>query len=288
MNRQGFCAMAVAGTLLALAGCNTDQVPGPFLIAGGQPGPDRGGLVVAFAPPENTYGAAEQNTGNVYQTAYYVLVDGEVVSIGGSYPLTVFAGGNPIWAYYLDAGPHHFTVTAGPDQKPVFEGDGQVPGGGTAHLFLYGPLDHVTGVFVSVPSAPASGDEHITVVNLTRGGQPLEVVTCSDRTTCTPISSPLALGDVFQTEVPAVVDDCDPSSSASVPGSWSTGGCFTSITAQGAGIGYRVVATSTLPTPPVNAATWGVDGLVADPRPPIFVAAPVFVDAAGQSQYVLY
>jgi len=205
MSRQVFCAMAVAGTLLALVGCSTDQVQGPFLIATGQPGPDRGGLMVAFAAPEDTYGAAEQD-----QTPYYVLVDGEVLSIDQSYPFTVFAGGNPMWAYSLDAGPHHFTVTAMHGQKPVFEGDGMVPGAGTAHLFLYGPLDHVTGVFVSVPSTPASGNEHITAVNLMRSGQAMEVVTCSDWTTCSPISGALALGDVFQTEVPVVVDDCDP------------------------------------------------------------------------------
>jgi hypothetical protein len=289
MNRQVFCAMALAGTLLALGGCSTDQVRGPFLFASAQPGPDRGGLMVAFAAPEDSYGAAEQGMVSADRTMYYVLVDGKVVSIdASSYPLTVFAGGNPSWAYYLDAGPHHFTVTAMPGQRPVFEGDGQIPGGGTAHLFLYGPLDNVSGVFVSVPSTPASGNEHITAVNLMRGGQAMEVVTCSDRTTCSPISGALALGDVFQTEVPVVVDDCDPASPASVPGSWSAGGCFTSITTQGAGVGYRLVATPSRPTPPINALTWGVDGLGVNSRPPIFVAAPVFMTDAGQSQVVLY
>jgi hypothetical protein len=288
MNRQGLSGMALAGTLLAVAGCSTDDIPEPFLIASSQAGPDRGGLVVAFASTEDTYDAAEQGMGNPDRTPYYVLVDGQVVSIDGYEPFTVFAGGNPNWAYYLGAGPHHFTVTARPGQRPVFEGDGQVPNGGTAHLFLYGPLDDVKGVFVLVPLTPVSGEEHIAVVNLMRSGQPIEVVTCSDWATCRPFSAALALGDVFGTEMPTVLDACDPASPASVPGSWSRGGCFTSITTEGAGVGYRVVPTPSLPNPPVNALTWGVDGLLTDPRPPIFIAAPVFMNEAGQSQIVLF
>jgi hypothetical protein len=289
MNRHGLSATALAGTLLALAGCGTDEIRGPFLLAGGQAGPDTGGLVVAFASTtEDTYAAVEQGTANLDQQPYDVLVDGQVLSTDGSRPFTVLLGGNPDWGYYLGAGPHHFAVTATLGQPPVFEGDGQVPGGGSAHLFLYGPLDDVKGVFAPVPGAPAAGHEHITAVNLLRSGQTIEVVACSDWATCAPLSGTLALGDVFETEVPAVIDPCDPTSSASVPGSWSGGGCFTSLTTRGAGVGYRLVPTPSLPNPPVNALTWGIDGVTANSRPPIFVAAPVFMTDGGRSQVVLF
>jgi hypothetical protein len=287
MNLRGWVGLALAGTLLAGAGCGTDDIPRPFLLASG-PGPDAGGLVVAFASPEDTYAGAEQAMANPERTPYYVLCDGQVVSNDGSQPFTVFAGGNPNWVFYLSAGLHHFAVTATLGQPPVFEGDGQVPGGGTAHLFLYGPLDDVKGVFTAVPAVPASGDEDITAVNLMRDGQAIEVVSCTDWATCTPLSTALGLAGVFETEVPALPDPCDPKAQALTPGSWGTGGCFTSMTTEGAGVGYRLVATPSLPDPPVNALSWGVDGIADDPRPPIFVAAPVFMSAAGQSQVVLF
>lgn len=283
MNRQGLSAIWLACTLAALAACSTEDIRG-FLIPSDQAGSDKGGVIVGFSPTEQTYQAAEQPLENPAPTQYHLLVDGEVVSGPDGYGLfTTVPGGSLNWVYYLGAGPHHFAIAAS-GQTPVFEGDGQVPSEGTANLFLYGPLDGVKGVLAPTPRIPSAGNEHITVVNLMRSGRSIEVVTCNDATTCTPISAGLALGDLFDAEVPAAVDDCDPSSS--IPGTWS-GGCFTSLTTTGAGIGYRLVPTASLPNPPVNALTWSVgDSISIDPRPLIFVAAPVFMTDEGRSQFV--
>jgi hypothetical protein len=284
MHRQGLSAVSLACSLLALAGCRTEHVSGNYVIPSDQPGPDKGGVVVAFSPPEDTYTAVQQAPA---LTQYHLFLDGKVVAESdANWLFTIFAGGNPSWVYYVGAGPHHFAIQA-PGQAPVFQGDGQVPGAGTAHLFLYGPLDAVKGIFAATPSVPSAGNEHITVLNLMRSGRTIEVVSCSDATTCTPISPALALGDLFDTEVPAVFDDCDPASGSSIPGSWSGGGCFTSRTTTGAGIGYRFVPTASLPNPPVSALTLAIgDAVASNSPPPVFVAAPVFMNEQGLPVFV--
>jgi hypothetical protein len=287
MNRHRISRASLACTLMALAGCGTEEIPGHRLVPSVQAGPDKGGVLVAFSPTEDTYEAAEQAMTSSTRTEYHLLVDGDVVTESGGSPLfTTLVGGNPNWVYYLPAGPHHFAIGAA-GAPPIFESDGQVPAGGTANLFLYGPLDRVKAVLAPTPGTPSPGNEHITVVNLMRSGQTIEVVTCNDATSCTPISPALALGDVFDAEGPAVFDVCDRISSP--PGSWSEGGCFTSRTSKGTGVGYRFVPSASLPNPPVTALGWGAtDAADADPRPAIFVAAPVFMTAQGQPQFVLF
>jgi hypothetical protein len=287
MKLQRLSTLSLACPLLALAACGTEDIQGHYLVPSDQAGPDKGGVLVAFSPTEDTYDAATHTT-DPSGTKYHLFVDGEIVAEPGGYqPFTTFVGGNPNWVYYLGAGAHHFAIAAS-GQAPVFEGDGQIPGGGTANLFLYGPLDRVRGVIAPTPLRPSAGNEHVTVVNLMRSGQTVEVVTCNDGATCTPISPALSLGDVFDAELPAVFDDCDPASPSSIPGNWSDGGCFTSRTTRGAGVGYRLVPTAALPDPPVNALTWGISDLSSSPRPQIFVAAPVFMNEQGQSQFVLF
>jgi hypothetical protein len=288
MNCRGHSPITtLACTLVALTACGTEEIRGHVLAASPQPGPDKGGVVLAIAPPEYTDQPTDGEVRNLGRTQYYLFADGNTVCGSDGLAVTTQTGG-VTWTYYLAAGPRHFTIGE-PGQPPIAEGDGQIPDGGTANLFLYGPLDHEKAVFVPTPMIPATGNEHITVANLLRSGQILEVVTCDGPTTCTPISPPLAEGDVFDTEVPAVFDDCDRSSST--VGSWTAGGCFTSRTTAGAGIGYRLVPTASLPDPPVNALTWGMTDLNGDssnPRAPIFVAAPAFMTEQGQSLLVLF
>jgi hypothetical protein len=289
MNRRGLSPISLACTLLAATACGTEEFRGHVLIASDQPAPDKGGVLLEIAPAEYSDEHAEGEIRNLGRTPYYLLADGDVVCAPDGTAIWALVGGAPTWTYYLPAGPHHFTIGE-VGQPPIFEGDGQIPSGGTANLFLYGPVEQAKGVFAPTPMIPSAGNEHITVANLLRSGQTLEVVTCSDATTCTPISPALALGDVFDAEVPAVFDDCDRSSFSNV-GSWSTGGCFTSRTTRGAGIGYRLVPTASFRNPPVNALTWGMTDLIGDsssPRAPIFVAAPAFMTEQGQSKFVLF
>jgi len=289
MNRRRLSPITtLACTVLALTACGTEEIRGHVLLASDQDAPDRGGVLLAIAPPASFDQPTDGQVTNLGLTQYYLFADGNAVCRPDGSPVTAQTGG-VTWAYYLGAGPRHFTV-AEPGQPPIFEGDGQIPGGGTANLFLYGPLDHEKAVFVPTPMIPAAGNEHITVANLLRAGQILEVVTCNDATTCTPISPALAEGEAFDAEVPAVFDDCDRASFSDV-GSWSAGGCFTSRTTTGAGIGYRLVPTASLPDPPVNALTWGMTDLKGDssnPRAPIFVAGPAFMTEQGRAQIVLF
>jgi len=164
---------------------------------------------------------------------------------------------------------HHFAVLV-PGHPPIFQGDGELAAGSWLRLYLFGAADAPQGRFVITADAPSPGNEHITVINLMRSGQTIEVVSCTDVTTCTPISPALAMGDCFQTEAPAVVSDDG----------------YGSLTATGAGIGYRLVPSATLPNPAVNQLSSGVQGAVFRPAgskvpAPIFVAAPVFMSDQG-------
>jgi hypothetical protein len=285
--RQQLFALLFAVIVLALPACGIENIqPDHLLVASTEAGPDKGGVVVWLSPPEDTEAAWQRETPNTSTpTAYQVFIDSDRVSDNPAEPdlLSTTVGGVPGQARYIDAGPHHFTVAA-LGRTPVFAGDGQVPGGGTAVLLLFGPLDALRGIFLSIPDQPSAGNAHITLVNLMRGGQTIELVSCSDATTCTPVSPALALGDLFDAELPAVSDACDPSFTA---GSAFEGGCFTSRPTGGAGFGYRFFPSASLPNPPVNALTVGVwDHQLKAPETRTFVNAPVYMSDQGQSQFV--
>ena len=289
MTRQRLSAISLACTLLALAACSTEDVADRRLI------PKRSG-----------------RTGQGWR-ARRILADGGHVRGGGArgdepgsdalLPPRRRQGRRRTrrgWTHH-DAGRREsqLDLLSGSGPAPFLnrrarpgaglEGDGHVPGGGTANLFLYGPIDDVKGVFAPTPMLPSAGNEHITVVNLMRSGQTLEVVTCNDATTCTPISSALALGDVFDAEVPAVFDTCDRSSST--PGSWS-GGCF--HVSHDRGRRHRVpprahgVAPQSTGQRVADLGRNRPMGESANPRSPNLVAAPVFMTEQGQSQFVLF
>jgi hypothetical protein len=261
-DRRRPLALPFAFTVLVAPGCGVQDGPANHLLLTAAAGPNTGGMLVAFAPTDSTFAAEQARVMTAPNlTTYDVLVDGELAMLdddaGRASPVTVMEGGTSQRGY-LSAGPHHFTI--GPPGGPsVFDGDGEVPGGGTVHLFLLGPLQGLQGRFVSTPDMPAAGNEHVTVVNLMRSGQAIEVVSCTE-VTCTPISDALALGDDFDTEVPAVLSE-DPTSS---------------LTDEGTGVGYRLVPSASVPAPPVLP-------LFADP-PAIFVAAPVYMSDQGQLQ----
>jgi hypothetical protein len=261
-DRRRVFALPFAVSLLTFPGCNADGTPS--VVATAQPGADLGGVRIDFSPVDLTFQAeqARVQTGSS-STEYRLLLDGRLVMLeeapGDASPLTVVEGGMSALGY-LDAGPHHFTISRA-DGHHVFEGDGQVASGGVTRLLLFGPLEALSGRFVSTPSVPSTGNEHVTVVDLMANQQLVEVVSCVDATTCTPLSPALSLSDVFDTELPAVLD-----------------GSGTSLTAMGAGVGYRLVPTDELPAPPV-VPLYPQTASVA-----VFFAAPVYMSDDGQPQ----
>jgi hypothetical protein len=257
---------------LLLSGCGAQPTP---VVLAAAAGPDMGGVLVAFSPTAATFDdeqarlvQADDAPGAQVSAAWQLRIDGSPAVFDGGEEnvsaVTVTEGGQSVLGY-LDAGPHHFTVAA-PGGGPTFDGDAEIPSGGTLRLFLFGPPDALQGRFVSTPDLPASGNQHVTVVNLLRTGQSLEVVACTGLTACAPVSPALSLGDLFDTEVPA-------------PGE----GAAATITADGVGIGYRVAPSLSLPAPPVLALTAG--GATAAATPDVFVAAPVYMSDQGELLY---
>ncbi len=272
--------------LLAAPGCGTEDVDTAHVVyAGAQAGPDQARLLVALAPTAKSYDDAEERfSTDPNPTEYHILMDGNRISYaaGDSSGLWVTEG-SQVGAAYLPAGPHHFSVLA-PGAAPIFEGDGQLPGGGTAVLLLFGSLDALQDRFLALPDAAASGNEHITVVNLMRDGRAIEVVSCGTvGAACAPLSPALALGDVYDAELPASISDaCPPPSPAGVP-------CPSTLSPAGAGVGYRLVPSASVPAPPVQGLTGGIwSGISYDETPTVFLAAPVYLTDQGQPETVIH
>jgi hypothetical protein len=284
--RRGLSKVLLAVGLLALPACSTEEVAptSPIVIPSEQSGANMGGAVIQFAPSDPTYQQEQARMSTSEQTEYHVMVDGDYVyepTVTTLWEVTVFRGGQ-CERFFLPAGPHHFTIVS-PEGAPIFEGDGEIPAGGVERILVYGPLDALQGRFVPVPTVPTSGHQHLTVVNLTSGAESIEVVTCTDATTCTPLASALALGDVLDADLPPFYDDCAPDLNAPTP---VLNGCGTSLTTQGAGVGYRVAPSASLPNPPMN-PVW--PGVASSPRgtyaPGVFIAAPVYLSEQGVVQF---
>jgi hypothetical protein len=287
--RRELSAVSFAVTLLMLAACSTENVePANMLIPHEQVGTSQGGMVIQFAPSDPTYQQEQARVLTGGQTEYHIQVDGDYVyepTTDGLWAVTVDQG-SMYGAYFLPAGPHRFTIVK-PGGASIFDGDGEIPEGGVERIFLFGPLDDLQGRLVAVPGVPTAGNEHLTVVNLASGGQAIEVVSCTDATTCTPLAPALALGDVFDGELPAFFNECDRPLDDPGP---ILDGCGTSLTTQGAGIGYRVVPSATLPSPPINPIYRGLDsglalGLPGPLMGEVFIAAPVYLSDQGLAQF---
>jgi hypothetical protein len=280
-DRQRSPVLPLALLLLSLGACSTEQIgPDNVLISYGQPGPGQGAFLAAYASTSASYQEDQTRrlSMNWNPPIYNIMMDGKLLAeeegVAGStvpqlLPISLSEWG--IAGGYVDGGSHHFAMLV-PGKAPIYQGDGESMPGGMLRLFVFGAADAQQGRFVFVPDAPSPGNEHITVINLMCSGQAIEVVSCTDATTCTPISAALGLGDLFQTEVPAVV---------------SADG-FASLTATGAGIGYRFVPSASFPDPAINALYVGLQGAANrvpgsnDLPEEIFVAAPFFMSDQGQ------
>lgn len=266
-------ALPLAASLLTFAGCGTQDIdPNDVVVASNQPGPDKGGLTVFFPPTDESVQAEQARAANTpHPTAYQVMLDGKLVaSDQGDGELTPFLAseGGASSLGYLEAGSHHFAIAPAAG-APIFEADGELTGGETTNLFLYGPLDGLQGKILPMPNALSMGSEHVTAINLMRSGQTIEVVSCTDASTCTPVSPALALGDVFEADFPAVTSSVD----------------NYSLTSTGAGIGYRLVPSATVPDPPVLPMGLGFQvGAPSYPPALNFLGAPIFMTDQGQVQ----
>jgi hypothetical protein len=279
--RRRLSALSFVFAALALPACQTQQIEAPnVLVIGGPSGPDRADVMVQIAPADATYEAEQARyQSRSYEPQYHVLIDGDYVSeptTDGLWAVVVEEGGGLDLAY-VAAGPHEFTIMD-PNNEPIFNGEGDVPGTGTLRFFLYGSLDAPQGLFVPIPNVPASGDDHITVANLLQSGQTIEVVSCTNATTCTAISPALALGDVFDADVPAI-----PSHPCSMP--LGAENCDT--LADGVGVGYRLVPSAALPNPPVNAVYQSTGSYPPAGNVSTYLAAPIYISDQGQVQLAL-
>ena len=261
-------ALPLAAALLGLPACGTQDIdPNNVTIVSDMAGPDKGAFQIAFPQTEATLQAA---TTSPNSTTYHLMMDGHLMAWGSGNDLTAvtLGEGGEFGAGYLPAGLHHFAVVA-PGSTPVFEADGQIGAGGSTMLFLYGALNALGGRFVTMQDTVAAGTEHVVAINLMRSGQAIEVVSCTDASTCTPISPALALGDVFEADVTAR------------DGSMATD----SLTGSGAGVGYRLVPSAALPAPPVlSLRLAGSAGVPSYPPPLNFLAAPIFMNDQGEPQ----
>ena len=256
---------------LTLPACGTNEIrPDQTVVSYMPTDPTQGGLLVVLAPTAATYDQLQADSrANKTDANYHLLIDGKelVIDDGGSIRPLVVARGGGYGAGFHAAGAHHFTFVA-PGGSKAIETDGVIASGAPTRLYLFGPSDALQTRVVLFPAALPAGDQHISAINLVRsGGVQIEIVGCTDAATCAPVSPPLALGDTFDADLPRG------------PASTDGGG---SLSATGAGYGYRQVPTPSLPTPPIL-SMWPADLVVSQDAvvPAAFLAAPVYLASDG-------
>jgi hypothetical protein len=252
--------------LAALPACSTKDISPDEVLRDNnlQPGPNQGSVLIVFAPLNATYSdyLAEPNP-----SLFLLLVDGKKL-VDSDGELFTVPSGEEYSAGNYEAGVHHFAMTE-VGGGTVFEGEGQVTSGALTRLYVFGPLDALQGRFVSYPLETPASSVRISAINMVRsGGVQIEIVSCADATTCTPVSPPLALGDTFDADLPT-------------SGLADVGVYGSSLSADGVGIGYREVATPLLPVPPILPMLAATSGLWQEPPGLNFVAAPEFLLADG-------
>jgi hypothetical protein len=265
-------AFSIGVVLFALPACSTQEIdPEPVQMLVGGPGWNSGALEIAFAPWESDF-AAEQADNSVGDN-FHLFVDGAQVagwSYTGSLEQIVVSEGALNAIGFLPAGAHHFEIRAGFHGPTAFAGDGVLLPGAQTNLYLFGPPGGVEGRFVSLPYAVPAGTAHVSLINLIRTGQSLEVVACADISHCTPVSPPLAIGEAFAADVP--LDGRQ---------DWPTGQFAVS---NGAAIGYRQVPTPAVPDPPLH-PFFGTLDLVGPLDPAtLIVSAPLYMSPEGNVQ----
>jgi hypothetical protein len=269
-----FLGMSAA---LLPAACSTQEIGAdPVLIPDTTPSADHGMLQIGFAPLEASFEEQQAKAAEMHAAAsFHVFVDGQQLAWSSDFdgslqPFVVSEAGTASIGY-LPAGSHHIEIRAPGGGSTVYGGDGEIAAGSTTELFLFGPAGAIAGRFVSYPPVVAAGTAHVVVINLIRTGQSLEAVKCADTSHCTPVSSPLALGETFEGDFP--IDATQ---------DWPNGRF---IVSDDGGLGYRQVPTPAVPDPPVLPLYRGVIP-VDGPTPPgeTLVAAPIYMSPSGDIQ----
>ncbi len=270
--------VALGLATLTLAACGTEQISASeTLINDGQPRPNDGALEVSIGPSPETF--AEE-------ASLYLPVPGVVTKIPPRYEVymdgkrlvhetgepALFAEGHGGVVGYLDASPHHFELR-GIDHATTFTIEADITTGLITHLYEFQSTNGWEGEAVSYPFAPSDGTQHVSVLNALREGGSIQVVTCADPATCTPVSPALAVGESFEGDFPAAYGDDGRSS----------------LSLSGAGIGYQLVPSASLPNPQVNPARITTLLPDQDPNNPVFnlTAAPVYLGDDGALQLTL-
>ena len=265
--------IVVCATSLVPA-CSTKEISAnPVFISDHIASADHGALMIAFAPRANTNTYEGTIAAEVYMDGVQLASDQyELVPVQ---PLFVFEGGTSSMGY-LPAGRHHFEIKEPRGDvggATFFAIDVEIAAGIMTELYLFGPADAVRGIFVVYPALVAPGTVHVSLVNLVRTGQSLEVVSCMEGSPCTPLSAPLALGEAFAGDFP--VDAAQSSPGPAGP-----------VFSNGAALSYRQVPTGAVPDPPVQPlpqGTWPIwDGLSPPSR--TLEAAPYWMSPAGDIQ----
>jgi hypothetical protein len=273
-----FVGTATGLTALALAGCRTDEIGANTRdVVATQTDPHQGGLVIALAPPDATLEQAQVDASGP-PLGYQVMVDGQELvdddyqlSTGSVLTPILIGGGAETTVGYLNAGSHSFALKPPGGAAPAFEVDGEIQGGMMNRLFIFGSSDARQGLFASYPFTPADGSEHVVAVNLLHEGS-IQVVSCSAASTCTAVSPPLGPGDSFQGDFPAITSDNG----------------LDSLSGSGAGIGYQMIPSAAVPTPPILMASPAL-GLsdkqgTAGQAVLNFIVAPIYMSPDGQPQ----
>jgi hypothetical protein len=259
-------AFLVSAALAALPACSTEEIGHETVRPQTtQTSPNQGALMIVSAPtPENIEFRDGQNLG-FHSTFYEVLIDEKLLVIdSGEWLFTTVGEARLTKVGFLAAGTHRFRMAVEQGGPVVFEGDVTMPAGAVTRLCLFGPRAALQSVVVSYPLAPPSDSKHVNVVNMLIDDVDIEVVRCDDATHCTPLSRRLAAGDSFDATFPLTVSDDQ----------------LSSLSARGAGIAWRQIATAALPSPalvPLSLDAWIADA----PTSVNFAAAPMYLMADG-------
>jgi len=231
--------LAVSAVLCALAACSTQEIPGGLVTHREQSSPTQAALLIQTCPdPDDIPYVTTNSFPPGYQRVdYHAFIDGRLLVYENFDLQATSTVSDAARAGDVASGPHHFEIADARGGPPLFAGDAVMPAGTLTRLYLFGQRDAPQGLFVTYALAPPAGSMHVNVTNLAIDGHAIEVVSCEDLTRCTPISSPLAVGETFDASLLLTgFEDYNFSRSAA-----------------GGGVGFRQVPSAALPDPPIMA-----------------------------------